>query len=127
MLKYIEHKSGAAENGPAWIARVKVSKSGRTVYFNGRALKRIDGGGISGNHFDLESGDEYWVSGIKKRGVNRHWAGSGVIMIEASAVPEYLEVVGRSKIDSSQFRIVRDFPEPDPATFYAHENQELNS
>jgi len=126
MLKYIEQKTGNADNGPAWIVRVKVSKSGRTVYFNGRALKRIDGGGIAGNHSDLESGDEYWVSGIKKRGVNRHWEGSGVIMIEASAVPEYLQLVGRNHLDVSQFRIIRDFPEPDPAMFYARENLELN-
>jgi hypothetical protein len=90
MLKYIEQKTGYADNGPAWIARVKVSKSGRTVYFNGRALKRIEGGGVGGNHIDLDSGDEYWVSGVSKRGVNRHWAGSGTIMIEASAVPAYL-------------------------------------
>ena len=38
MLKYIEQKTGYADNGFAWIARVKLSKSGRTVYFNGKAL-----------------------------------------------------------------------------------------
>jgi hypothetical protein len=43
MLKYIEQKAGHADNGPAWIARVTFSKSGRTVYFNGMALKRISG------------------------------------------------------------------------------------
>jgi hypothetical protein len=47
-------------------------------------------------------------------------------MIEASAVPEYLQLVGRNDLDVSQFRIIRDFPEPDPAMFYALENQELN-
>ena len=77
MLKYIERKTGYADNGPAWIARVRLSKSGRTVYFNGKALKRTGGQGIPGNHRDIETGDEYWVSGVKKRGVNRHWAGSG--------------------------------------------------
>ena len=40
MLKYIELKTGYNDNGPAWIGRVKVSKSGCTLYFNGRALKR---------------------------------------------------------------------------------------
>jgi len=56
MLKYIERKTDLGDNGPAWIAWVKVSKSGRTIYFNGKALKRIAGGGVAGNHFDLESG-----------------------------------------------------------------------
>ena len=59
-------------NGPAWIARVKLSKSGRIVYFNGKALKRAIGGGISGNHVDLQTGEEYWVSGVKKDGLDRH-------------------------------------------------------
>ena len=127
MLKYIEKKSGHADNGPAWVARVKQSKSGRTLYFNGKALKRIDGGGISGNHIDVESRDEYWVSGVKKRGTNRHWAGSGLIMIESSAVQAYLEITGRQELDLSQFQVVSDFPETDPAMFYERENQVLNS
>jgi hypothetical protein len=38
MLKYIERKSGYRHNGPAWIRRVRSSRSGRTIYFNGRAL-----------------------------------------------------------------------------------------
>src|SRR5262245_5530489 len=44
MLKYIELKSGYADNGPAWIANVSISKTGRTIYFNGRALKRTKSG-----------------------------------------------------------------------------------
>jgi hypothetical protein len=63
-LRYIELKTGYADDGPAWIGFVQLSKSGRTVYFNGKAFKRSQG--ISANHRDLESGDEYWISGIKK-------------------------------------------------------------
>ena len=126
MLKYIEQKTGHADDGPAWIARVTLSKSGRTVYFNGRALKRINGGGVAGNYIDVESRDEYWVSGVKKRGTNRHWAGSGAIMIEASAVPEYLQLIGSNELDRSQFHVVPDFPETDPAMFYERENQVMN-
>lgn len=126
MLTYIELKTGYADNGPAWIARVRVSKSGRTVYFNGKALKRIDGGGVVGNHVDPETGDEYWVSGVKKRGLNRHPAGSGVIMVEAGAVSDFLQLVGQEKLDVSQFRVIDDIPETDPAMFYDRENQALN-
>ena len=39
MLKYIELKSGYNDNGPAWIGRVQQSRTGRTVYFNGMALR----------------------------------------------------------------------------------------
>ncbi len=97
MLEYIELKSKQNDRGLAWIASVKVSKSGNTVYFNGMALKRS--GGVYGNHVDLESGDEYWVSNVKKDGSDRHWAGSGKIAIEESAVPEYLTIVGKSTLD----------------------------
>ena len=51
VLKFIELKSGYNDNGPAWIARVKLSKSGRTIYFDGRALKQ-GGRGAPGNFFD---------------------------------------------------------------------------
>jgi hypothetical protein len=41
MIRYVELKSGYHDDGPAWIARVLVSKPGRTVYFNGKALKDV--------------------------------------------------------------------------------------
>jgi len=33
-ILYIELKTGYSDNGPAWIGRVRYSKSGRTIYFN---------------------------------------------------------------------------------------------
>ena len=46
---YIEQKTGYGDSGPAWISHVAFSKSGSTIYFNGKALKRMHGGGIAGN------------------------------------------------------------------------------
>lgn len=125
MLKYIELKSGFADNGPAWVARVTLSKSGRTVYFNGKALQRASGSGMcaGGNHVDIESGDEYWVSGLKKRGLDRHWAGGGVVSIEASAVAEYLAFIGVEGLDRTRFQVIADLKPPDPAKFTAIENE----
>ena len=37
---------------------------------------------------------EYWISGVKKRDSNRHWAGHGKIMLDRRAVPELLEIIG---------------------------------
>lgn len=123
MLKYIELKSGFADSGPAWVARVGMSRSGRTVYFNGRALKRIGKSGIAGNHRDLETGEEYWVSGVKKDGLDRHWAGAGKVSIEASVVADYLAIVGRATLDHSRFAIVPDLAPTDPTRFVALENE----
>jgi len=88
-LKYIELKSGFGDTGPAWIGMAEFSKSGRTVYFNGKALKNSNAQGIAGNYYDIESGDEYWISGIKKNGTDRHWAGDGKIMIDRKVVDLY--------------------------------------
>ena len=106
MLRYIELKTGIGDNGPAWVARVTLSRSGRTVYFNGRALKRAVRGGIVGNHYDLAAHDWYWVSGVKKNGLDRHWAGSGKIAIEAPAVQEYLALVGKRELDARRFTVI---------------------
>ena len=76
MLRYIELKTGHNDNGPAWIGYVKVSRSGRTVYFNAKAFKRTTQG-ASSNYYDIETQEHYWISGIKKNGRDRHWAGSG--------------------------------------------------
>jgi hypothetical protein len=72
MLKYIELKTGYNDDGPAWIGYVKGSKTGLTLYFNGRALRRVKKGGITGNYIDVATREEFWVSGIKKNGQNRH-------------------------------------------------------
>ncbi len=122
MLRYIELKTGHDDNGPAWIARVKLSKSKRTIYFNGRALHQ----GARGRYFDLVSHEEYWISGVKKDGTDRHWAGGGVVLIEASAVPEYLRVVGKAQLDTTRLRVIPDVPETNPAQFVALENAKLN-
>lgn len=124
MLRYIELKSGYHDNGPAWIARVKESKSGRTIYFDGRALKQ-GVSGAAGNFFDLATGDLFWVSGIKRDGTDRHWAGSGKVMIEADAVAEYLSVIGSRELDTTRFVVTSGIRATDPADFVELENQRL--
>src|SRR5204862_5770932 len=96
ILPYIELKSGHSDNGPAWIAYVTQSKSGRTLYFNGRGLMKLKGqrrGGSGGNYIDMVSGESFWVSGVKKNGEDRHWAGSGRVLIEAEAIQDYLVAI----------------------------------
>ena len=121
LLKYIELKTGYDDNGPAWIARVEPSRSGRTVYFDGKALKR--GAGVAGNYFDPQTGDEYWISGVKKRGTNRHWAGSGKILVEAAAVPDLLQSLGTAVLDSRLFEVTHSIRQTEPAEFVALENE----
>ena len=110
--------------GPAWIARVKVSKSGRTIYFNGRALKQGSSG--PGNFVDLQTRESFWVSGVKRDGTNRHWAGSGKVLVEAAALDEYLSIlIGATELDKSRFAVTHEIRETHPSDFVESENKPL--
>ena len=70
-----------------------------------------------------ETGDEYWVSGVKKDGLDRHWAGAGKVSIETGVVREYLALVGAAELDDSRFTVVDDLPSPDTSRFHGTENK----
>lgn len=108
ILRYIELKSSHSDNGPAWIAYVSQSQTGRTLYFKGRGLMKLKGqrrGDSGGNYVDMETGESYWVSGVKKNGEDRHWAGSGKVLIEADATDLYLRTIGAKALDPSRLEV----------------------
>lgn len=111
-ILYIELKSGYSDDGPAWIGKVKYSKSGQTIYFNNKGFKKYGGEAYS-NYIDLETGDSYWISGVKKNGEDRHWAGSGKIMIDKKIVDEYLNLTGQKSVDAKRLEII-DIPDEYP-------------
>jgi hypothetical protein len=53
---YVECKGGLLDGAHARIGWVSFSKTGRSVYYRGRSLNRMKGGGILGNFIDIESG-----------------------------------------------------------------------
>ncbi len=65
-------------------------------------LKGQRRGDSGGNYIDMETGESFWVSGVKKNGQDRHWAGSGKILIEAAAVTEYLATIKAKTLDTSR-------------------------
>jgi hypothetical protein len=67
---YIERKSGGV-TGPARIGRVTFSKTGRTLYYGGRSFQSLKGAGFKANYYDVETGEEYWISGPRKDGRDR--------------------------------------------------------
>src|SRR5258708_33343427 len=116
ILRYIELKSGHSDNGPAWIGYVTSSKTGRTLYFNGRGLMKLKGqrrGESGGNYVDMETGESFWVSGVKKNGGDRHLAGSGKVLIEAAAVSNYLDMIKAKTLDTSRYEITRSIVQTD--------------
>ena len=103
-LMYIELKTGYSDDGPAWIGYVKTSKSKKTIYFNDHAFQKNIGN--YANYIDIENGDKYWISGLKKEESNRHWAGHGKIMIDRRAVNEYLFLIGEKVLPLNLFEVV---------------------
>ncbi len=101
---YVDLKSGFNDDGPAWIGMASFSKTGRTIYFNGRAFQ--GGRFIGGNHQDVESGQIYWISGVKKDGSDRHWAGSGKIKIDKAVISKYLAIGKKDELPKNKFEIV---------------------
>ena len=103
-LKYIELKTGWSDDGPAWIGSVKESRSGTTLYFNDHAFRRCRG--LFSNYIDVETGEEYWISGVKKNGADRHWAGHGKIMIDRKVTAEYCALRECAALDPEKYEII---------------------
>ncbi|WP_202110809.1 hypothetical protein [Flavobacterium hydrocarbonoxydans] len=122
-IMYIENKS-EGHNGLAWIGLVEFSKSGQTVYFDNKALKKFKTTGISGNHYDIETGEEYWVSGVKKNGEDRHKYGGGKVMLDKKSVEEYLEFINAENVDEKKFILI-EFSKTDKSRFDQIENAEI--
>lgn len=120
---YIENKS-EGHRGLAWIGYAEFSKSEQTVYFDNKAMKKLKTTGISGNHFDIETGEEYWISGIKKNGQDRHWAGGGKVILEKDCVEEYLKIIGAENVDERKY-IIAEIQKTDKRRFNEIENSEL--
>jgi len=123
-IKYIELKTGG-HSGPAWIGLVSYSKSGRTVYFNGKAFQRIGSARVRGNFYDIESMEEYWISGVKKDLTDRHQFGTGKILVEERIVADYLKQINMEFLDKSKFEIGTVIQEIPAERINALENQTI--
>ena len=89
-VMYLENKDGMLDGAQARIGWVNFAKTGRTVYYRGRSLMAIGGRGIRGNFIDKESGEEFWVSGVKARGSNVHpWELATLVVVDDDARDEY--------------------------------------
>lgn len=74
-IMYIENKSArppgqSGIRGPARIGRVSFSKTGKSLYYDGKTFQSLKGSGKKANYFDVDSREEYWISGPKKNGAD---------------------------------------------------------
>lgn len=126
-IKYIELKSGFSGNGPAWIGLVSFSKSGKTIYFDGKAFQRMGSARIQGNFMDIESGNEYWISGVKKDIFDRHKFGGGKIFVEKPILTDYLKIIGKSEVPKSEYELTEVETEKPIERINELENEKVQS
>ena len=67
---YLQLKTGYnTDRGPAWVARVRFTRSWRTAYGHGRSLRRVTGtagANLDSNFYDVDTGEGFWMSGPKR-------------------------------------------------------------
>src|SRR3712207_3531274 len=100
-IMYIEDKSQDL-SGPARIGRVHFSKTGRTLYYRGRSFRSLKGAGFKANFYDVETGDEFWISGPRKDGGDRLYGEPVAVEIDDDVREEYwTEIRGRPSNSSA--------------------------
>jgi len=87
-IMYIECKAGAL-TGNARIGRVTFSKTGSTIYYRGQTFRSLKGAGFKSNYFCVETGEDYWISGPKRRGGDTLYRSNVPIEIDADVREEY--------------------------------------
>ena len=92
-IRYIERKAGSLE-GPARIGWVTFSKTGKTIRYGGQEFRSLKGSGYKCNYFDVDTGDEYWISGVRKDRQDRLYGGRlDEVEIDDDAKEEYFRLI----------------------------------
>ena len=88
-LMFVENKKSPIDGHRARIGWVMFSKTAKTIYYRGRFLSRIKGGGSRGNYVCEQTGEQYWVSGVTKAGSNLHFSRTSAFHVDDHAVDAY--------------------------------------
>ncbi len=81
---------------------------------------------IQGNFMDILSGEEYWISGVKKDLSDRHKFGGGKVFVEKQILSEYLQIIGQTELPKTDFAITEVSTEIPVERINEIENEKLN-
>jgi len=95
-IMYIEDKSDGLI-GPARIGRVTFSKTGGTLYYQGRSFQRVRG--FKHNYEDVNTGDPFWISGPKRNGEDSLYHSSIPTEIDDDVRGEYWRDIRQQPLD----------------------------
>jgi len=83
---WIEYK-GNDIVGPARIGWVRVRDKGKRLDYGERSFRTLRGGGFKSNYYDIDTREEYWISGCRKDGRDALY--STTVEIDEDALEEY--------------------------------------
>ena len=86
-IMYIEYKGDL--HGSARIGRVTFTRTGATIHYRGKAFRRLKGRGFKANYFDVETGEQYWISGPRRDGTDRLYKSDWPVEIDEDVREEY--------------------------------------
>ena len=87
-IMYIESKANGL-NGPARIGRVTFSKTGKSIYYRGHLFYSLKGSGFKANYRNVQTREEYWISGPRRDGQDRLYVSNIPIEIDEDVREEY--------------------------------------
>jgi hypothetical protein len=93
-IMYIEDKSNGL-SGPARIGRVEMTTFGKTVYYRGRTFRTLGGSGFKANFYDVETGEHFWISGLRRDGRDRLYGERVAVEIDQDVRAEYWSKIRR--------------------------------
>lgn len=91
-IMYIEYKGGGIL-GDGRIGRVYFSKSGKSLYYGDKRFSSLKGNGYKSNYYDVDTGEEYWISGFKKNQSDKLYGGNKGVEIDDDVKEEYLDII----------------------------------
>ena len=84
-----QDSKGAGLHGIARIGRVTFSRTGATLHYSGRSFQGLKGSGFKANYFDVETGEQYWISGPRQDGTDRLYKSNWPVDIDEDVREEY--------------------------------------
>ncbi len=91
-IMYIEDK-GSGMQGSASIGRIYFSRTRKTLYYRNKCLRSLKGLGFKSNYYDVNTGDEYWISGVKQDRHDRLYGGQLGVVIDDDVKDEYQRMI----------------------------------
>lgn len=107
-IMYIEYK-GDGLVGPARIGRVTYSKTGKSLTDRGQEFGSLMGTGFKANFAEVESGEQYWISGCKKDGLDSLYP--NLVEIDDDVREEYwVDIRNKPELrDTSSFKCLGNY------------------